>query len=93
MSRKNNQETEFSSNKNQKGKTSAHKEHMPIARCICGFEILVVPDLKAMNLAISKHLMTTHKKEFDAAEEKLTEQVLIVASNTNPTTLSQLVLK
>ena len=60
---------------------------MPTIRCICGLEILVVPDLKAMNRAIKNHV-AEHKKaeyglEFDSLEEFLTEQILMVACNMN----------
>ena len=64
-----------------------YKKRMPIARCVCGFEILVLPDLKAMNLAISNHL-TAHKKALVGSAERLTEQVLIVASKMNLATLN-----
>jgi hypothetical protein len=42
----------------------------------------VLPDLKAMNLAINNHL-TAHKKALVDSAERLTEQVLIVASKMN----------
>jgi hypothetical protein len=32
------------------------KKNMPIVRCKCGYEILVIPDLKAMNTVIKKHI-------------------------------------
>lgn len=66
-------------------KVAALKKRMPIARCVCGSEILVLPDLKAMNRAIDKHV-AEHKKVCDGSErlaEFLTEQVLIVASKMN----------
>jgi hypothetical protein len=52
---------------------------MPIARCTCGFEILVIPDLKAMNRAINNHLIAMHKKTYYRSEESLAKQVLLVA--------------
>jgi hypothetical protein len=60
---------------------------MRFARCVCGFKILVIPDLKAMDRAIKNHV-AEHKKEKDnlgkLAPGKLSnlliEQVLIVAS-------------
>ena len=60
---------------------------MPTIRCVCGNEILVVPDLKAMNRAIKKHI-AEHKKTnndltFDSLEEFLARQVLIAASKVN----------
>jgi hypothetical protein len=51
---------------------------MPIARCTCGFEILVVPDLKAMNRAINNHLIAMHKKTYYSLEESLAKRVLLV---------------
>ncbi len=57
---------------------------MPIIKCVCGFEILVVPDLKAMDRAIKNHV-AKHKKSdygivFDSLEEFLTERTLMAAS-------------
>ena len=83
MTRKSIQEINFSPNQDCPTKDAAYKKHMPIARCKCGFEILVVPDLKAMNTAINKHL-ATHKKTKDNLAESLTEQVLIVTSKMKP---------
>ena len=37
------------------------KERLPIINCVCGAEILVVPDLRAMNRAIQTHV-TEHRK-------------------------------
>ena len=85
MSRKSIQEINFSSDHDRQRKVSVHKKRMPIVRCVCGSEILVVPDLKAMNLAINKHL-AKHKKAGDGPKkliEFLTGQVLIVASKIN----------
>jgi len=82
VTRKSIQEINFSHSQNRQRKVAAYKKRMPIARCPCGFEILVVPDLKAMNLAINKHL-DKHRKANDGSAEKLTERVLIVASKMN----------
>ena len=38
------------------------KKHLPIITCDCGAEILVVPDLRAMNLAIKAHVAEHRKK-------------------------------
>ena len=38
------------------------KERLPIINCECGTEILVVPDLQAMNRAIKTHA-AQHRKE------------------------------
>jgi hypothetical protein len=79
------QEINLASSRDRKGKLVAvHKKRMPIVRCVCGCEILVVPDLKAMNLAINNHV-AKHKSTFEGQEglmEFLAEQVLIVASKT-----------
>ena len=39
------------------------KEGLPIISCECGAEILVVPDLKAMNRAIKAHVAEHRKRE------------------------------
>ena len=63
----------------------SHKMGTCTIRCNCGCEILVVPDLKAMNRAIQNHI-AEHKQGNDdpnrlaLLETFLTEQVLIVAS-------------
>jgi hypothetical protein len=56
---------------------------MPTIRCTCGSEILVVPDVKAMSVAIENHAVNKHKQTIASAREFLTEQVLKVASKTN----------
>jgi hypothetical protein len=38
------------------------KERLPVIKCECGAEILLVPDLQAMNRAIKAHV-TEHKKK------------------------------
>ncbi len=85
MKREKIQEVNSPSNQNRKRKVAAHKKSMPIVRCVCGSQILVVPDLKAMNFAINHHI-TEHKRAGDGAEgltQFLTKQVLKVASTTN----------
>jgi hypothetical protein len=66
-------------------KFDSSKRKMPILKCVCGFEILVVPDLKAMNYAIKNHI-DEHKKgrygsenilRFDTLETFLTQRTLI----------------
>ena len=82
MTRKSIQEINFPSDQDRHGKVAAQKNCLPIVRCVCGFEILVVPDLKAMTHAIKKHV-AEHNKVHDETEritEYLTEQVLLVAS-------------
>ena len=38
----------------------------PLIKCECGFEILLLPDLQAMNRAISAHAAEHEKKERNA---------------------------
>jgi len=38
------------------------KEGLPLISCECGFELLVVPDLQAMNRAIKTHVAEHRKK-------------------------------
>jgi hypothetical protein len=85
MTRKSNQEINFTFDQGRKSKSAAHKKRMPIVRCICGSEILVVPDLKAMNRAIRNHV-AEHNEARDGSDRLnsltgfLTERVLMVAS-------------
>ena len=39
------------------------KEHLPLIKCECGSEILLLPDLQAMNRAIRNHSNEHIKKE------------------------------
>jgi hypothetical protein len=85
MARRSSQEINFSFNKKSSRIAVVLKKHMPIVRCVCGFEILVLPDMKAMNLALKNHLgkhKQTHNDagRLDIFEESLTEQVLIEAT-------------
>ena len=79
MTRKNLQKINFTSEESHKSKSAARKKSMSTIRCVCGFEILVVPDLKAMDRAIKNHV-ANHKKA-SIVSERLTEQVLIAAAN------------
>jgi hypothetical protein len=79
MTKKGIQESNFIFNKDCTRKFIAHKTRLPIIKCVCGFEILLVPDLKAMDRAIKNHV-TDHKKASDVSK-RLTEQVLIAAAN------------
>ncbi len=82
MKRKSIQKINFSSDQDRENKVTSDKKHMPIVKCICGSEILVIPDLKAMNIAINNHI-AKHKKVHDDLErltEFLTERVLIMGS-------------
>ena len=42
------------------------KGHLPIIKCECGTEILLLPDLQAMNQAINTHVNEHIKKERNA---------------------------
>jgi hypothetical protein len=84
MKKKGIQESNFTFSKDHTGAFVAHKTRMPIIKCVCGFEILVVPDLKAMSSAIKNHV-AEHKQAdyglaFDSLEEFLTEQILMAAA-------------
>jgi hypothetical protein len=84
MTRKIIQEINVPSNQDIRRKVIAHKNRMPIVKCPCGYEILLVPDLKAMNLAINKHL-DQHKKAGDNIErlnESLARDVISLSSKT-----------
>jgi hypothetical protein len=92
LTKRNIQETNALFDQNRKSKLANHKKRLPTLRCLCGADILVVPDLKAMNQAIKNHL-AEHKKTRDGSdtmvafgllEKYLTEQVLMVASKTKP---------
>ena len=52
MAKRGIQKSNFIFSKVHSDKFVAHKKSMPIITCTCGGEILVVPDLKAMNQAI-----------------------------------------
>jgi hypothetical protein len=75
----------FYSDQHRERKVIVQKNRMPIVRCVCGCEILVVPDLKAMKFAISNH-MSEHRQAGYTPEnisELLTEKILIAASKSN----------
>lgn len=85
MTKKIIQEINYSSDKDRRGKIVSHKKRMPTVRCLCGCEILVLPDLTAMNRAINNHV-AAHKQARDGSDridslaEFLTKRVLMVAS-------------
>lgn len=82
------QKIHLTPNKENESIFVCHKMDTRTIRCVCGFEILVVPDLKAMNKAIQNHI-AEHKQSNDDSdglamlEAFLTEQVLVVASKIN----------
>ena len=89
MTKKSSKGTKFFFNRSRQRKIIVHKKRMPIVKCICGSEILVVPDLKAMNLAIENHVTIKHKTTPDDSEslmEFLAEQVLLLATKINMST-------
>ena len=47
-------------------------EQLPLVRCDCGAEILVVPDLQAMNRAIKAHVNEHRKKARNAKRNVIT---------------------
>jgi hypothetical protein len=70
------------------------KERLPIISCECGAEILVVPDLQAMNRAIKTHVAEHRKRERTAKRnmvrsskisQLLSQLTLIKASEENGT--------
>jgi hypothetical protein len=83
MKRKSIHEIDFCSDQHREREVAVHKNRMPIVRCVCGSEILVVPDSKAMNRAIKNHLAEHKRADYglvpDLLEAFLTEQVLIAA--------------
>ena len=87
MTKKNYPEINYASSQDHKSKYAKNQEGMPTIRCVCGLRILVVPDLKAMNLAIKNHVaehrQTDYGLAFDSLEEFLTEQILIMANKIN----------
>ena len=48
------------------------KERLPIINCECGAEILVVPDLQAMNRAIKTHVAEHRKKRRNTQKNLIT---------------------
>ena len=54
---------------------------MPIIRCICGAEILLVPDVKGMNRAIDshveKHVKMAHRNDEDTFSPDRVRQILV----------------
>ena len=63
----------------------SNKKSIPTVTCVCGLEILVVPDLKAMNIAIKNHVGEHRKRDddserLDSLVQLLAEEVLIMVS-------------
>jgi hypothetical protein len=53
------------------------KSHLPIITCECGYKILLLPDLKAMNQAIQNHLLKHKNRGAKDAKAKRIEDALI----------------
>ncbi len=90
MDKKSVQEANLNSEQEHNGQSFAHEKSMPAIKCRCGTEILVTPDLKAMDQAIKNHV-AEHEAESKSSEnilspelleQYLAEQVLIVTSKT-----------
>ena len=92
MTKKAIQESNFIFPKNRNGKFVAHRTPTPIIKCVCGFKILVIPDLKAMNRAIKNHIAEHKQVDYalvpDYLEEFLTEQILTATSKMSLPNLS-----
>ena len=60
-----------------------HNKKMPVFNCLCGIKILIVPDLPAMDKAITNHIIE-HKKVTGQSltEETLTQEILKAISET-----------
>jgi hypothetical protein len=89
VTKKSSKGIKFFFNRNRQRKITIHKKRMPIVKCICGSEILVLPDLNAMNLAIANHVNTKHKTTPEDSErlmEFLAKQVLLEATKINMST-------
>ena len=82
MKRNSLHEINFYSDQDREREVVVHKNRMPIVRCVCGSEILVVPDLKAMNRAINNHVFEHSQVGYSSEKvsDFLTEQILITAS-------------
>ena len=55
----------------------SQKSHLPIITCECGYKILLLPDLKAMNHAIQNHLSEHKNRNAKNAKVKKIEDALI----------------
>jgi len=60
--------------KNSQGKNHEAKKAGPLIRCECGFEILLVPNLKIMTKAIEAHAAEHRKREKDPTKAAFEEE-------------------
>jgi hypothetical protein len=91
ITKKSIQEINFTFEQDRKSKFVSHKKGMCTIRCACGFEILVLPDVKAMDRAVENHV-AEHRVASGCSESNLalgwlrqflTAQLLRVASEIN----------
>jgi hypothetical protein len=64
-------------NHTEKATPKVIKGKMPIFRCSCGAEILILPDVPAMNKAIKNHIRQHKLRGQPIAEETITQEILI----------------
>ena len=87
MTKKYCQEMSSASGEDRESKSGSYKKRMPTIKCVCGYEILVVPDLKAMDRAIKNHIAEHKQVDYglalDSLEETLTHKVLMAVSKMN----------
>jgi hypothetical protein len=70
MAKKSIQKINFAFDQDRKTKFVSNKKGMRTIRCACGFEILVLPDVKAMDRAIENHL-AEHRVTSGCSESNL----------------------
>ncbi len=57
--------------------TNSARSHLPIITCSCGYEILILPNLKIMSQAIENHVLEHKNKGASNADAKEIENELI----------------
>lgn len=61
---------------------------MPVVKCPCGFELLVVPDLRAMDKALKNHVAGPKHADSEKVMRCLTERVLVLVSKNDHSILA-----
>lgn len=66
----------------QKSGKAADNSRLPIVKCSCGAEILLIPDVKKMNQAIEAHILEHTKsiknaKEAEAEAERVRSELIL----------------
>ncbi len=66
----------------QKSRKVTDNSRLPIVKCSCGAEILLIPDVKKMNQAIEAHVLEHTKniknaKEAEAEAERIRSELII----------------